>query len=45
MGDGSKNSSCSVQQRKSIVNRSIGVLLYEYIENDNDVAQTGMVSY
>ena len=45
MGDETKeNFTCTVQDRESVVHRSIGVLLYEYIENDADVAQTGTVS-
>ena len=36
---------CSVEDRERVVYRSIAVLLYEYVENNNDVAQTGTVSY
>ena len=38
------NASCTVEEREAVVEYSIAVLLYEYIENLNDVAQTGTVS-
>ena len=46
MGDNTtENFTCTLKQREMVVNRSIAVLLYEYIENNTDVAQTGTVSY
>ena len=46
MGDNTtENFTCTVEDRERVVNRSIAVLLYEYIENNADVAQTGTVSY
>jgi len=45
-GDETKeNFTCTLEDRERVVYRSIAVLLYEYIENDTDVAQTGTVSY
>ena len=44
-GDGTENFTCTGEERERVVYRSIAVLLYEYIENDDDVAQTGTVSY
>ena len=45
MGDNTtENLSCTLEQRERVVYRSIAVLLYEYIEDNNDVAQTGTVS-
>ena len=38
------NASCTVEEREAVAEYSIAVLLYEYIENFNDVAQTGTVS-
>ena len=40
-----ENFTCTVEDRERVVNRSIAVLLYEFIENNTDVAQTGTVSY
>jgi len=40
-----ENFTCTVEDRERVVNRSIAVLLYEYIENNNTFAQTGTVSY
>jgi len=40
-----ENLTCTVEERERVVNRSIAVLLYEYIENNDTVAQTGTVSY
>ena len=40
-----ENFTCTVEERERVVHRSIAVLLYEYIENKDDVAQTGTVSY
>jgi len=39
-----ENFTCTLEQRERVVYRSIAVLLYEYIENPADVAQTGTVS-
>ena len=39
-----ENLTCSEEQRAQVVDRSIGVLLFEYIEDDADVAETGTVS-
>ena len=44
VGDSTENFTCTVEDRERVVHRSIAVLLYEYIEDDNDVAQTGTVS-
>jgi len=44
-GGDMENFTCTVDQRERVVYRSIAVLLYEYIENNNTVAQTGTVSY
>ena len=39
-----ENFTCTLEERERVVYRSIAVLLYEYIEDNNDVAQTGTVS-
>ena len=39
-----ENLTCSEEQRAQVVDRSIAVLLHEYIEDDADVAETGTVS-
>ena len=39
-----EDANCTVEEREAVVEYSIAVLLYEYIENLNDVAQTGIVS-
>jgi len=40
-----ENFTCTVEDRERVVYHSIAVLLYEYIENNADIAQTGTVSY
>ena len=44
VGNATENYACTLEQRERVVHRSIAVLLYEYIENNADVAQTGTVS-
>ena len=44
MGDGIVDHGCTVEEREAVVNRSIAVLLYEYYETLDDVAETGTVS-
>ena len=36
---------CTIEERETVVEYSLAVLLYEFIENDDDVAETGLVSY
>ena len=38
------NYTCTAEEREVVVNRSIAVLLYEYYETLDDVAETGTVS-
>ena len=44
VGDGIVDHGCTVEEREAVVNRSIAVLLYEYYETLDDVAETGTVS-
>ena len=44
VGDGTVDYGCTAEQREAVVNRSIAVLLYEYYETLDDVAETGTVS-
>ena len=44
VGDGIVDYGCTVEEREAVVNRSIAVLLYEYYETLDDVAETGTVS-
>ena len=44
MGDSNVDYGCTVEEREAVVNRSIAVLLYEYYETLDDVAETGTVS-
>ena len=44
MGNGTVDYDCTVEEREAVVNRSIAVLLYEYYETLDDVAETGTVS-
>ena len=41
---GGENLACSDEERERVVENSIAVLLYEYIEDDSAVAETGTVS-
>ena len=36
---------CTIEERETVVEYSLPVLLFEYIENDDDIAETGLVSY
>ena len=42
--DTAKSYNCTAEEREMVVNRSIAVLLYEYYETLDDVAETGTVS-
>ena len=44
VGDNTENFTCTVEDRERVVYRSIVVGLYEFIEDYDDVAQTGTVS-
>ena len=45
VGDNATESyNCTVKEREAVVHRSIAVLLYEYYETLDDVAETGTVS-
>ena len=45
VGDNATESyTCTVKEREAVVHRSIAVLLYEYYETLDDVAETGTVS-
>ena len=43
-GSVTEDHNCTIEERETVVEYSLPVLLYEYIENDDDVAQTGLVS-
>ena len=38
------NYTCTAEEREAVVHRSIAVLLYEYYETLDDVAETGTVT-
>ena len=42
--DTAESYGCTAEEREAVVNRSIAVLLYEYYETLDDVAETGTVS-
>ena len=42
--DTAESYNCTAKEREMVVNRSIAVLLYEYYETLDDVAETGTVS-
>ena len=42
--DTTESYDCTVKEREAVVHRSIAVLLYEYYETLDDVAETGTVS-
>ena len=44
IGDSSVDYGCTAEERETVVNHSIAVLLYEYYETLDDVAETGTVS-
>ena len=43
-GNNSAGYECTLEERESVVEYSLAVLLYEYIANFSDVAETGLVS-
>jgi len=44
VGNTTENFTCTVEDRERVVYRSVVVELYEFIEDYDDVAQTGTVS-
>ena len=44
-GSVTEGHNCTVEEREAVVEYSLAVLLYEHIENDDDIAETGLVSY
>ena len=44
-GNVTEGHNCTIEEREIVVEYSLPVLLYEYIEDNDDIAETGLVSY
>ena len=44
-GEVTAGHNCKIEERETVVEYSLAVQLYEFIEKDDDVAETGLMSY